>query len=37
MEDNLGAFLENSRENLQELESTTALQINLLGYTYEIA
>ena len=31
MEDNLGAFLENSRENLQELDSRTALSINLLG------
>jgi hypothetical protein len=35
MEDNSEAFLENSRENLQELESTTALQICLA--TYEIA
>ena len=32
MEDNSGAFLENSRENLHELESTTGLQICLAKY-----
>ena len=35
MEDNSGAFLDNSGENLQELKSKTALQICLA--TYEIA